>query len=486
MHRLRHPTGKKYTEAENRQAILTYLHLKKQTYSGNQKRKSKTELVQELSVILVRGRRLLRRIVSHYEMTNEIYVADGGPRGRGSKKWVYSPLHFSASVIAWMKARIDGALAEGITVRISWLRDELCDRFNLVASRAVISRVLKKCCGAKWGRLGVNKGNFDPNSPESRRLRDNFIRKYVVARRLERDGIAILVYFDESYINIGHHSKMSWHFPGQTLNNKAKGRRLIILHAMTKYGPVVTFDESDKPLNLSKTQNSDLKTPALTAEMIYEAGKADGDYHDNMDSDTYLSWLRMRLLPTLRSLFPGKRFFFILDNAGYHKTRASVDGKPWEAFPGMSKARLAAVMKAWNISSFTCTRWSKAGLMQESKQTTCTFTEAEYLLRAPRGPSAKELVAELQRQQHAHPEYFRTLAEVLLRDESLADSNNLDPLFHQFIFTPPYEGFLVQITEHWWAHFKNYVGLSLERHNTWVLLVRISAVFDCESVCSFV
>jgi hypothetical protein len=222
MHRLRHPTGKKYTEAENRQAILTYLHLKKQTYSGNQKRKSKTELVQELSVILVRGRRLLRRIVSHYEITKEIYVADGGPRGRGSKKWVYSPLHFSASVIAWMKTRIDGALAEGITVRISWLRDELCDRFNLVASRAVISRVLKKCCGAQWGRLGVNKGNFDPNSPESRRLRDNFIRKYVVARRLERDGVAILVYFDESYINIGHHSKMSWHFPGQTLNKRRK------------------------------------------------------------------------------------------------------------------------------------------------------------------------------------------------------------------------------------------------------------------------
>lgn len=360
-------------------------------------------------------------------------------------------------------------MREGVTVRISWLREELVDRFHIVASRRLLSRVLRKCLGAKWGHIAANKGNFNPDSPASRTLRDNFVRKYVAARRMEKQGDAILVYFDETYINIGHHATLSWHFDGQSLNNKAKGKRIIVLHAMTRDGPVVTLDASGAPLKLTKEQSADLKTPYATAEMIYEAGKSDGDYHDNMDSATFLAWLQFRLFPTLRVLFPGKRYLFILDNAKYHKARVGVDGKKWESFSSMSKAQLAGVLKLWQVTSFICTRQSKADLMQESKQTVHTFAETEFMSRAPRGPSAKELVAELQTHKHKHPEYFRTVAEDLLRVESLKDAS--DPLFHQFIFTPPYEGFLAQITEHWWAHAKNYVGLSLERHNTIALLV---------------
>ena len=141
----------------------------------------------------------------------------------------------------------------------------------------------------------------------------------------------------------------------------------------------------------------------------------------------------------------------------------------------MNKQQLAGVLRLWRVTSFTCTRQSKADLMQESKRTTHTFVENEFLTRAPRGPSVEELVAELVRHKHEHPEYFRTLAEVFLRAESLQDSS--DPLFHQFIFTPPYEGYFPQITDHWWAHAKNYVGLSLERHNTIALLVHIVRLF---------
>jgi hypothetical protein len=377
-----------------------------------------------------------------------------------------------------MKGRIDLALEEGITVRMSWLREELADRFSIVASRRLLSRVLRKCLGAKWGRMKLNKGNFDPNSLAARNLRDNFVRKYVAARRMEREGNAVIVYYDETYINIGHHSKMSWHFEGQVLNNKAKGRRIIILHAMTADGPVVTFDLSGAPLKLTKEQSSDLKTPYLTAEMIYEAKKAEGDYHDNMDSPTYLAWLQFRLLPTLRVLYPGKRYLFILDNAKYHKARKGVNGGPWVSLSSMNKSQLAEVLKLWGVTSFTCTRQSKADLMQESKQTTHTFAEADFSTRAPRGPSSLELLAEIEKHRAAHPEYFRTLAEDLLRAESLKDSDGADPLFHQFIFTPPYEGFKPQITEDWWAHGKNYVGLSLERHTTVASLVPV-IFFPC-------
>ena len=58
--------------------------------------------------------------------------------------------------------------------------------------------------------------------------------------------------------------------------------------------------KTGQPIQLTPEQNSDLKTPHLTAEMIYEAKRAEGDYHDNMDSPTYLAWLEFRLFPTLR------------------------------------------------------------------------------------------------------------------------------------------------------------------------------------------
>ena len=99
---------------------------------------------------------------------------------------MYTPRHFNASVLTWMTTRINLAMREGVTVRISWLREELVDRFHIVASRRLLSRVLRKCLGAKWGHIAANKGNFNPDSPASRTLRDNFVRKYVAARRMEK------------------------------------------------------------------------------------------------------------------------------------------------------------------------------------------------------------------------------------------------------------------------------------------------------------
>ena len=90
---------------------------------------------------------------------------------------------------------------------------------------------------------------------------------------------------------------------------------------MTRDGWVRGIDANGKPVELTKEQNSDLKTPHCTAEMIYQARVADGDYHDNMDSETFLAWVEFRLFPTLRQKYPGKRFWCILDNADFHKAK---------------------------------------------------------------------------------------------------------------------------------------------------------------------
>ena len=53
---------------------------------------------------------------------------------------------------------------------------------------------------------------------------------------------------------------------------------------------MVCRDADGNYIELTEAENADLKTAHRTAEMIYEAKKAEGDYHDSMDSSTYLAW----------------------------------------------------------------------------------------------------------------------------------------------------------------------------------------------------
>jgi len=87
------------------------------------------------------------------------------------------------------------------------------------------------------GPLWVLKGNFDPTSGKAKQARVAFIKAYAHALKLQAETKTIIVYFDETYLNTGHVSKMSWHLNGHRgLSTQAKGRRLIVLHALTKDG----------------------------------------------------------------------------------------------------------------------------------------------------------------------------------------------------------------------------------------------------------
>ncbi len=69
------------------------------------------------------------------------------------------------AIIQWLKTRIARSLKHGHTVRIPWHKQELFHEFNLMCSRTVLSMVLRKLVGAKWGRCIVQKGaNFGPAS----------------------------------------------------------------------------------------------------------------------------------------------------------------------------------------------------------------------------------------------------------------------------------------------------------------------------------
>ena len=73
-----------------------------------------------------------------------------------------------------------------------------------------------------------------------------YLRDLGRALKLERDGKAVLVYTDESYVHQNHCPSNSWVSVGVDGNivdrGTSKGRRLIILHAITRDGPLVTYE----------------------------------------------------------------------------------------------------------------------------------------------------------------------------------------------------------------------------------------------------
>ncbi len=96
--------GKAFTEAENKQAVLTYLILCQEFPEAG-----KVWFIERTGAVLGRGPRLVYDLVTHWQKTRKIIVHDPANRGRGSPKFVFRPngFHSGAAVIDWLKARIE-------------------------------------------------------------------------------------------------------------------------------------------------------------------------------------------------------------------------------------------------------------------------------------------------------------------------------------------------------------------------------------------
>ena len=105
-------------------------------------------------------------------------------------------------------------------------------------TRHKMYRILKRVLKANYGTARILiKDNFDPDSSESKSKRATFLRAYAQALRLQKAGKAVIVFYDEAYINTGHAAKMTWYLDKSKRRLGGKGKRLIVLHALTKDGP---------------------------------------------------------------------------------------------------------------------------------------------------------------------------------------------------------------------------------------------------------
>ncbi len=133
-------------------------------------------------------------------------------------------------------------------------------------------------------------------------------RAYLRAKRSNRNPDGTLkrpeVYLDETYINKNHSSPFTWYLEedGPLVNKPSgAGRRLIVVHAITKDGWVDG------------------------AQLVFEAKKRTGDYHGQMNWENFSKWFRSQLLPNIAS-----ESLVILDNAKYHNV-LSEQSFPWKS-----------------------------------------------------------------------------------------------------------------------------------------------------------
>ena len=132
------------------------------------------------------------------------------------------------------------------------------------------------------------------------------------------NGEYVIVFTDETKIHQNHSPGTSWvNKTREVGKTTSKGKRLIVLHAITMGGFVSLLNVDGEGIEEHGLTGS--KEPAKTAEWIWKANKKFKDHHENMDGAGFEWWLNNRLVPAVEFLFPGKKMILVMDNASYHQ-----------------------------------------------------------------------------------------------------------------------------------------------------------------------
>lgn len=151
-------------------------------------------------------------------------------------------------------------------------------------------------------------------SKRRKRIED-FIRSYDAALEQERKGDAVIVYMDESYVHAMHKATHGWDVKGdleQQINNcmvqqqedgpmregevsGGKGTRHVFLCGMTRDGIVKDPNAQSQTLRSDTYEAPIGNVYESTSGWIFQAKKKGiKDYHDNMDSHMFNTWVEKR------------------------------------------------------------------------------------------------------------------------------------------------------------------------------------------------
>ncbi len=304
---------------------------------------------------------------------------------------------------------------------------EVKKQLGIVVSKSTMHRWLH-ALGYQYGK----KHFVNSDASYRHALIRSYIYKYAKALKEQEQGTAILVYMDESYIHAHHCSTKLWHLLSDCTKNEVrgdnKGKRIIIMHAMTK----------DGLLEVAGVEPSNILTElyhscALIFNEVCVDGITPADYHDTINGEKYIGWIQTRLLPTFNKIYPGKKMYLVLDNAKYHHHR----GPDWFSPSNKKKGALADFLRQRNVKSIT---------VEGGRVIPASKFSADARGKAGGGPTLKQLKAAVKEHLAAHPEINTTVPQQLFDDAG-----------YELLYTPPYVSDLQPI-EMIWAFTKHLVA----------------------------
>ena len=224
----------------------------------------------------------VKRIISHYNQTGTVLTLPRETPGR-------RPDTTCESVQVFARDFIRSQNLIGGRVSVEKLRSHLKDEYGIKINKSTLWRALKR-----WGfTFGVGRRR---NSLKEKdyvvHARRAYLREIRANRSVDGPCIRPEIYLDETYVNKNHSQRLTWYQEedGPWVNKPSGvGPRLIIVNAITSVGWVEG------------------------AQLVFEAKKRTGDYHGQMNWESFSNWFKNQLLPNLP-----KRSLIILDNARYH------------------------------------------------------------------------------------------------------------------------------------------------------------------------
>ena len=197
---------------------------------------------------------------------------------------------------------VDKQHAEGRSVTNAKIRAWLQEVHGMEVHRGTVQRGLSRL-GLAWSKLKCRKRTL--GSFRLKAIRDFLIDFDKIVKDMETGtSDYVFAWMDESYVHNTHSQEYSYIAEGEEHIERtgSKGKRLVILHAITMDGPVCERDENGMPVS-NLTWKGDTPHPTrcddgkLTCETLWLAQSSAGDYHDNMNSEIFMRWVKKKLLP---------------------------------------------------------------------------------------------------------------------------------------------------------------------------------------------
>jgi len=332
------PKGKSRTEEENRIAVLVLVdvvrtrirqHANPRVHEEDKESLSWSSIEKKVAEILHYDPLTVKEIRKSVMDDGDLPDRDVKPRG-GAADGAKPPSNqlLQQEALEQVVRYVNSEHGKGSTVTNKKLRAHILKKLGVVVSRTTMQRTMRRL-GLCWSAVKPKPRTLGAYRLEE--IRNFLIELDELVRAMEsgEESNAVLVFTDESYVHNTHASKFSY-VPADKkhINRKTgRGRRLIIMHAITPDGPLCERDEKGVPydtIEWNKAAPHPVRRPdgKLSCETLWLADSNKGDYHDNMNSGMFMKWVQDRLVPTFKAVYgTEKKMVLVCDNAPYHHSR---------------------------------------------------------------------------------------------------------------------------------------------------------------------